>query len=124
MTAYAYTRDPHPDREAANREAARPLYGEPRCTSIPALRLVPNHAALEPMDVTTAEPNRAAIVRGMVSLFVKPLVHDFWHGHTSYTSDDEFRAAIIEDVREYADEIGLDVEAAEMEARRLLEMLL
>ena len=84
MTAYAYTRDPHPDREAANREAARPLYGDCRCHSDSlASPFVPDTAAVNRVAEPVTEPDRARLLQGLVALFVKPLVYDFRHGHTS-----------------------------------------
>ena len=100
----------------------------------PRRRWVPDTAAVNAMPDPLPEPDPEERLRGLVGTFVDPMVYDFWHSHPfhaeevsdadDYGDDAKFRADVVHGVREYAAEMGLDVEAAEAEARRLLEVLL
>ena len=104
-------------------ERARPLYTESRYHSEPMhLHAVPDHTALESVN-EKPERDLTGYIHGVVSLFVKPLVWDFQHGHTSYTSAAEFRIGILDGLRKYAAEMEFDVEVAVKEAEKLLEVL-
>ena len=94
-------------------------HGEP-----PRRRWVPDTDAVNAMPDPLPEPDPERRLRLVVGELVQPALYDFQHGYTSYTSADGFRAAVMEDVHKYATEMDLDIEAAEAEARRLLEMLL
>ena len=96
-------------------------------------RWVPDTVAANAMPDPVPEPDPERRLRGLVAVFVNPLVYDFWHSHPFHgedinddddDGDAEFRARVVRDVREYAAEMELDIEAAEAEARRLLEVLL
>ena len=129
-TGYAYTRDPNPDRDFANRERARPT-GDRCCSELLASPWVVDTDAVNREPDPAPEPDPEGRLRGLVGTFVDPLVYDFWHSHPfhaeevndadDYDDDAKFRADVVHGVREYAAEMDLDIEAAEAEARRLLE---
>jgi len=105
-----YRRGPIPD----NRHHSDP----------PRRRWVPGTVAANAMPDPVPEPDPEQRLRGLVAMVVRPAVGDYRQGQTSYASADDFCTAVLEDVREYAAEMELDIEAAEAEARRLLEVLL
>ena len=135
MTPQAFTIPARADPDAIER--ARPNgtgTGDRCCSELLASPFVVNVAAVNAMPDPLPEPDPEERLRGLVGTFVDPMVYDFWHSHPfhaeevsdadDYGDDAKFRADVVHGVREYAAEMGLDVEAAEAEARRLLEMLL
>ena len=87
-------------------------------------RYVPDTVAANAMPDPPPEPDPARRLRLIVGELVQPALYDFRQGQTTHASDEDFRTALLEDVRAYAMEMDLDTEAAEAEARRQLEVLL
>jgi len=119
MTAFIIPRKATPD----DIEAARPYGAGDRRWSgdRDAGRWVPDTEAANRMPEAVAEPDPERRLRGQVAMAVKPAVSGYRKGQTSHASADDFRAAVLDDVRGYAAEMGLDIEAAVAEARRQLE---
>ena len=90
----------------------------------PRRRWVPDTAAANAMPDPLPEPDPERRLRGLVAMVVKPMVGDYRKGQTAHANADDFCTAVVEDVREYAAKMDLDVEAAVAEARRQLEALL
>ena len=87
----------------------------------PRRKWVADTVAANAMPDPLPEPDPERRLRGLVAMVIKPMVGDYRKGQTSYASADDFCAAVEEDVRKYAVEMELDIEAAVAEARRLLE---
>ena len=91
-------------------------YSEP-----PRRRWVPDTDAANQVAEPVPEPDPARRMRLIVAELVRPALYDFRHGYTSYASAEEFCTAVVEDVRKYAIEMDINVDAAAAEARRQLE---
>ena len=125
MTTQAFIIPARADPDAI--EAARPTGIAPgdRCRSeLLASPWAVGTDAANAMPDPLPEPDPERRLRLIVGELVGPALYDFQHGYTSYASANDFCAAVVEDVRKYAVEMELDIEAAVAEARRLLEMLL
>ena len=93
-------------------------------SELPRRRWVPDTVAANQVTDSLPEPvpDLARRLRRLVAMVVNPAVRDYRAGQTTHASDDDFRTALLKDVREYAAEMDLDTEAAEAEARRQLEV--